>query len=202
MNENFCLSVRPDQLSRWRQAFPSGTVVATMPAMARANSGALFWLHAEALPLTDLDKVMTEARKTHPQARFVVISGTPGQPEAMAAFKAGASGYCHAMATPQMLRQVATVVANGGMWLGPDLLDRIIAATGQVLAPKPNSPTLNELTSREKEVALAVGRGFSNRETAELLKISERTVKAHLGAIFEKLKVRDRLQLALLIGQE
>ena len=49
----------------------------------------------------------------------------------------------------------------------------------------------------ELEVALAVAGGKSNREVAEQLFIAERTVKAHLGAVFEKLGVRDRLQLAL-----
>lgn len=201
MNENLCLSVRPEQLSRWRQAFPAGTVVATLAALSRANSETILWLHAGALPLTDLKAIIAEARKTNPRAKFVVISGTPAQPEALTAFNAGAAGYCHAMATPQMLRQVATVVTNGGMWLGPELLDRIIATTSRIVPPQPETPSLASLTAREKEVALAVGRGLSNREVAELLEISERTVKAHLGAIFEKLQVRDRLQLALLLGQ-
>jgi DNA-binding NarL/FixJ family response regulator len=54
-----------------------------------------------------------------------------------------------------------------------------------------------ELSGREAEVAREVVAGRSNKEIARVLGITERTVKAHLGAIFAKLGVRDRLQLAL-----
>jgi DNA-binding NarL/FixJ family response regulator len=61
----------------------------------------------------------------------------------------------------------------------------------------PDTLDLNSLTSRETMVAERVAHGASNREIAEVLKISERTVKAHLTTSFEKLGVRDRVQLAL-----
>ena len=60
---------------------------------------------------------------------------------------------------------------------------------------------LDELTSREVMVAKLVGRGESNREIAAELEITERTVKAHLSAIFTKLGVRDRVQLALTVNR-
>ncbi|MFA7384249.1 MAG: response regulator transcription factor [Desulfurivibrionaceae bacterium] len=202
MNANLCLSTRPEALSRWRQAFPAGTVIATLAALSRAASaGALLWLHAGALPQARIDDAIRVVRKLLPEARIVIISSTPSQQEALLAINAGASGYCHAFATPQMLQQVATVVNNGGLWIGPELMSRVVAAAGRVITPQPGSPALDCLTTREKEVAQAVTRGISNREVAELLEISERTVKAHLGAIFEKLQVRDRLQLVLLLGQ-
>jgi DNA-binding NarL/FixJ family response regulator len=55
------------------------------------------------------------------------------------------------------------------------------------------------LTEREREVARAVASGASNKEIARRLGITERSVKAHTGAIFEKLGVRDRLQLSLVV---
>ena len=55
------------------------------------------------------------------------------------------------------------------------------------------------LTKREVEVAKSVAEGCSTREIAERLNISERTVKARLTSIFQKLDVRDRVQLALLM---
>lgn len=197
MNAHICLSARPEHLSRWRQAFPSGTVVAALSALSRATDGTLLWLHAGALPQSRIDGAVRAAREALPGARTVVLSSTPSQQEALLALNAGASGYCHAQATPQMLQQVATVVSNGGLWIGPELMNRVMAAAGRFFAPEPDNPALSLLTPREKEVAMAVGRGISNREVAELLDISERTVKAHLGAIFEKLEVRDRLQLVL-----
>ena len=59
---------------------------------------------------------------------------------------------------------------------------------------------LNDLTVQELTVADKVGHGLSNREIAETLEISERTVKAHLTVIFEKMGVRDRVQLALKVN--
>jgi DNA-binding NarL/FixJ family response regulator len=58
---------------------------------------------------------------------------------------------------------------------------------------------LDMLTAREREIALQIGGGSSNRAIAQRLGITERTVKAHLGSVFAKLGVHDRLQLALLV---
>jgi two-component system nitrate/nitrite response regulator NarL len=61
----------------------------------------------------------------------------------------------------------------------------------------PVEQELNDLTAREQMVAEQIATGATNREISERLEITERTVKAHLSAIFEKLGVRDRVQLAL-----
>lgn len=202
MNTHICLSVRPEHLNRWRQAFPTGTVVATLSALSRTTEATtLVWLHAENLPQAHIDETLLEVRELFPDIRIVVLSSTPSQKEALLALNVGASGYCHAQSTPQMLQQVATVVSNGGLWIGPQLMTRVMAAAGRIFAPEPDHPGLKQLTPRENEVALAVGRGASNREVAEQLDITERTVKAHLGAIFEKLGIRDRLQLMLFLSR-
>ena len=201
MSKHICLSSRPEHLTRWRQAFPAGTVVANFSALSLASPGSLLWLHAGALPLPGIDGAVRAAREKLPSARAVVLSSTPSQEEALMALNAGASGYCHVAATPPMLQQVATVVLSGGLWIGQDLMQRVMAAAGRFLAPESDHPGLETLTPREKEVAFALGQGSSNREVAALLDISERTVKAHLGTIFEKLRVRDRLQLVLLLSR-
>jgi DNA-binding NarL/FixJ family response regulator len=61
------------------------------------------------------------------------------------------------------------------------------------------SVSLDDLTKRERQVAQAVADGLSNREIAERLSVSERTVKARLTSVFQKVDVRDRVQLALLL---
>jgi DNA-binding NarL/FixJ family response regulator len=61
-------------------------------------------------------------------------------------------------------------------------------------------PALELLSERERAVALCVARGESNKEITQKLDIAERTIKAHLTTIFEKLGVRDRLQLAVLLN--
>jgi DNA-binding NarL/FixJ family response regulator len=97
-----------------------------------------------------------------------------------------------------MLQQVSTVVSNQGLWVGPNLMQRLIRAAGpNVTADTGSRNALTTLSSREREVAQQVGLGSSNKEIARILSITERTVKAHLSAIFQKLGVRDRLHLAL-----
>ena len=63
--------------------------------------------------------------------------------------------------------------------------------------PEPGAQWAEALSPREQEVARFAAMGDSNAEIAERLSISERTVRAHLSAIFEKLQVSDRLMLAL-----
>ena len=59
---------------------------------------------------------------------------------------------------------------------------------------------LQALTAREQQVALAVAGGASNKEVARTLNITERTIKAHVSAIFQKLGARDRLHLSLIMN--
>ena len=78
---------------------------------------------------------------------------------------------------------------------------RVMASADGLVAQisSSNAVSLDELTKRERQVANAVADGLSNREIAARLSISERTVKARLTSVFQKLSVRDRVQLALLL---
>ena len=69
-----------------------------------------------------------------------------------------------------------------------------MSEAAQSIANLPDAPELNELTSRELMVAEQVAHGASNREIAENLDISERTVKAHLSAAFRALGVSNRTE--------
>lgn len=120
--------------------------------------------------------------------------------EALAVFSLAARGYCNAHAGKEVLQNVASVVAQGGLWIGESIMQRLLAAPIPVVLVHSTSNAWSaQLTERELEVAKAVARGGSNKEIAAQLGVTERTIKAHVGAIFEKLKLRDRLQLALLV---
>jgi DNA-binding NarL/FixJ family response regulator len=133
---------------------------------------------------------------------LVALSDEPRDEEGVIALQAGASGYCNGYASPEVLRQVALTVGEGGVWLGQSLLQRLVRAASQQVQHPPSIPDSWKalLTEREVAVALAVATGSSNKEIADALGITERTVKAHLSAAFEKLQVRDRLQLTLLVN--
>lgn len=185
---------------RWLAAFPQGHWGEWVRLQSEVQAGDVVWLSV-GYPLWL--EVLAQLLQRQPELRVVVLSAAPDQTEGLRAINQGARGYCHLYAVPELLQEVARVVQQGGLWVGPELVERIVAATRQLLERSPAaaqqlpSIDLSALSARELEVAEAVAAGKSNREVAEQLFISERTVKAHLGAVFEKLGLRDRLQLAL-----
>lgn len=183
---------------RWLLAFPQGQWSNWTSLQQKVQAGDTVWVavtHAGWL-----DKVAA-LRQLQPDCRVVVLSPVPYEAEGLRAINAGARGYCHLLALPELLREVGQVISLGGLWVGADLVQRLMAATRELIGrnPSPAEPQvdLSMLSERELQVAQAVAAGQSNREVAEQLHISERTVKAHLGAVFEKLGVRDRVQLVL-----
>ncbi|WP_169334806.1 response regulator transcription factor [Gilvimarinus chinensis] len=125
-------------------------------------------------------------------AKVVALTLNESATEARRLIALGARGYVHALAVPELLLKVKKAVEYDGLWLGQDLMQ-------QLLAPSERSPVIGyeKLSVREKAVAELVAQGLSNKEVARQLSITERTVKAHLSACFEKLNVRDRMQLAM-----
>lgn len=132
--------------------------------------------------------------------RIIVLSDTPTEVDALAALAEGASGFCNGHAAPEVLQQVARVVENGGVWVGQGLMQRLLAATARLLPEVKADAWRAALTAREQETAALIARGASNKEIARLLDITERTVKAHVSAMLEKLGARDRLQLSLIVN--
>lgn len=180
---------------RWREAFDDVVEVDDpISAIARATLRTVFWVFA-----ADLRSVKS-LRRARPDLPLVALALKPDAQESMQLFEAGASGYCHALAVPELLRQVDIVVRNGGLWVGPDLMARAVAAATRLqLGNGADARMLDDLTPREREVAELVVNGASNKDIASTLGITLRTAKAHMGAIFDKLKVRDRLQLVLIL---
>lgn len=180
---------------RWHEAFADVVEIGDpISAIARATAGTVFWVSA-----ADLTTVKS-LRRARPDLPLVAMALKPDALESMRMFEAGASGYCHALAVPELLRQVDVVVRNGGLWVGPDLMTRAVAAASRLeVSGDVDSGVLDSLTPRERAVAELVVNGASNKEIARTLGITLRTTKAHVGAIFEKLGVRDRLQLVLLL---
>jgi DNA-binding NarL/FixJ family response regulator len=135
---------------------------------------------------------------------LVVLADDPDERVVLEALAAGAAGCCNSHAAPAVLSQVALVVANGGLWVGQSLLTQLVGATTRRLVQLGEARTdgawAAPLSGREAEVARLVAEGAANKEIARRLDITERTVKAHLTAVFEKLGVRDRLQLSLRVN--
>lgn len=191
------VSAQGELLPRWREAFPEALPAAKV---SRGDTPHMVWLRLQAgIPVAEQ---IGSARLRYPDVPLVVLSDTPSDDEALDCFSHGARGYCNTHAVPELLKRVADVVLQGGLWIGETLMQRLLQGTVRMPLPAPAGAPPDWaalLTERERQVALAVAQGATNKEIARQLGITERTVKAHTGAIFEKLGVRDRMQLSLVV---
>jgi DNA-binding NarL/FixJ family response regulator len=121
-----------------------------------------------------------------PTTACIMISGDEQDGVAARAVAAGASGFIpKSFTADEMIAAIKQVLA------------------GEVFVParaKDATPEHSGLTLRQLEVISMLGRGFSNKEIARALDVAERTVKAHVSAVFEALNVRNRTQ-AVLVAQ-
>jgi len=136
--------------------------------------------------------------------RIIVIEGKPGRMvDQVMLFKAGAHGFCADTIKPALLLKAVRTVCSGEIWVPRKLISQLISELANAVeAGHQNidpliSKTMESLTPRELEVARMVHLGGNNKMIARELDISERTVKAHLSAIFRKLDIENRLHLAL-----
>ena len=129
-------------------------------------------------------------RADHPSVKVVALTSYAGEDSVLPAIRAGVSGYLLKDVGPAELAQALRSAHSGGSPLHPQVAATVLA---QVAEPATRDP----LTPRESEVLRLVARGLSNRLIARELALSEKTVKAHLSAIFTKLNVTDRTQAAL-----
>lgn len=208
MNDIF-ISTLPVLVSSWIQAFPKATLVGAVTDVigstnlsANNSKPTIFWLHMNEDRQQWMANTIALISKEYADAKVVVLANIPNQAESVHALSLGAMGYCHAHVEPAVLKEIRAVISHGGLWLGQDILQRLIEVSTKLIGNQPDyvESLLEKLTSREQEVAVEAAKGLSNKEIARILNITERTVKAHLASIFERLGAKDRLQLALMLN--
>ncbi|MFE6754100.1 response regulator [Streptomyces sp. NPDC057684] len=145
----------------------------------------------------------TEALRARPEAPEVIVLTTfHADEQVLGALRAGAAGFVLKDTAPAEIVEAVRRVASGAPVLSPTVTRQLITrATG----PDPQQDRrararerLAELADREREVAVAVGRGAANAEIAAELYMSVATVKAHVSRILAKLGLNNRVQVALL----
>jgi len=162
-------------------------------------SQSIAWLDLNMARIPAWDHAQWEPLLKNSRLRVVAASSNPKDAEAIEALDAGCAAYCHAYSDPATLVQIQQVTEAGHIWIGQNLMQQLIQTANRAKpVPLKTAPAWeNLLTHREREVAQLASHGASNLQIAERCEITERTVKAHLSAVFEKLGVVDRLQLAL-----
>lgn len=137
---------------------------------------------------------------TRPDAPHVLVLTTYDLDEyVFEALKAGAGGFLLKDAPADQLLAGIRVVAAGEALLAPAVTRRLIEEFARRPSPPPEGPPeLAELTPREGEILILIARGLSNAEIAAELVLAESTIKSHVGSIFMKLGLRDRVQAVVL----
>ncbi len=128
-------------------------------------------------------------RDTHPHIAVVILTTYNEDDLMVRGLKAGARGYLLKDTDRETLFRAIRAAARGEMLLKPETVAKVLARTA---APAPAHAASLELTEREHEVLAAIARGERSKEIAVRLYITERTVKAHLTSIYNKLGVDSR----------
>jgi two-component system, NarL family, response regulator LiaR len=139
--------------------------------------------------------------ETCPTAHVLILTSFGEEDSVIPALKAGAQGYLLKDIAPDELVQAVREAYRGRVQLHPEVAKKLvtaITAREDLPATKPKVAGLEELTEREVEVLRLIAAGKNNREIAEELVISEKTVKTHVSNLLGKLHLEDRTQAAIL----
>jgi DNA-binding NarL/FixJ family response regulator len=143
-----------------------------------------------------------------PAMKIVLLTEKPNTRDAMLALIGGARGYCRRTLDAPLILRATLAVQQGQVWISrgviPHLLRRLTvrSAIESAISAEDIPQGLALLAPRQREIALLVGAGHSNKEIAARLHVTVKTVKAHLGVIFRRLRVPDRLRLALFVAAQ
>lgn len=130
-----------------------------------------------------------------------IAADNPKVEDLLAYTQLGAKGFFNSFMAKSHYEQLLRLLANGQSWFPPALMAETFALARSAIQPSVQQDPLEDLTKKEKEVALAVAEGKSNKLVASKCGMAERTVKAHLTQIFKKLQVKDRVALVIYLNQ-
>ncbi|PZD74314.1 Transcriptional regulatory protein DegU [Acaryochloris thomasi RCC1774] len=147
------------------------------------------------MPIMDGVAATRTLHEQAPHLKVLILTTFDEDDYVTRAMRQGAKGYLLKDTPSNELAEAIRAVQKGYTHLGPGLFDKVMTATP---AAPPPPPEINELTPRELEVLQLIAAGKSNREIADALYISERTVKNHVNSILKRLNLRDRTQAAIL----
>lgn len=125
----------------------------------------------------------------------IAMSGIPRFDQAVHLLKIGIKGYVNRYTAPLNLNNAIQSILDGGMWFDPGVMQDLI--TQLTVSESIHEYDDVGLSEREQQIATYVAQGISNQEIAIQLNISQRTVKAHILACYQKIGAHDRVSLAL-----
>lgn len=133
---------------------------------------------------------------THPAVRFLALSVSDAAEDVIAVIRAGARGYVTKTISGPDLIDAVLRVAEGDAVFSPRLAGFVLDAFASAPVEPPVDAELENLTARERQVLRYLARGYSYKEIARELEISNKTVETHVSAVLRKLQLSNRHQLS------
>lgn len=149
---------------------------------------------------------ITEFINLRPEMHIILFVEEAEQREEISAILFGAKAYCAKGIDFKQIPKIIKAILRGEVWVDRLFVTRLLSEIQDISEAKHQEAQhldqeIKDLTKRETQIAELVANGATNRDIAEKLSITERTVKAHLGTIFKKMHVKDRLQLAICLNR-
>lgn len=136
-----------------------------------------------------------QLKKKFPKIRIIILTMHDNEEYIFETLRAGASGYLVKRSAPNELISAIKAVCRGGSFLSPSISKRVIETYVRGANREDSDEAYDKLTDREREVLQLIAEGKLNREIAELLHISVKTVESHRAHIVEKLNIRNTAKL-------
>jgi len=143
--------------------------------------------------------VVAATKPEHPEVRFLALSASDAPEDVIAVIRAGARGYVTKTISGAELVAAVHRIAAGDAVFSPRLAGFVLDAFASADVPGGASPSfdpaLDQLTPREREVLRLIARGYTYKEIARELFISNKTVETHVSSVLRKLQLSTRHQL-------
>lgn len=149
---------------------------------------------------------VTALHDLSPHTKLIILTPKHEDRAELSAVLFGARAYLQDDIEASLLQKVVAKAMEGEVWVDRKFVARLLKEIENIASTHHEEAMeiekgIASMTPREEQIAELIATGASNRRIAEKLSISERTVKAHLGVIFKKIGIHDRLQLALYMNK-
>ena len=141
------------------------------------------------------------ARDVHdalPAIKIIMLTASEDEKDVMSALQAGANAYILKGIGGRDLADIVNKVSSGESFITPGLATNLLLNSYQQKPTEKQTSLIDQLNHRERGILMALERGLTNKQIADELSLSEKTIKHYMTNILQKLQVRNRVEAALM----